>query len=136
MTINVGVKYAIIVVVLSLLTYFGLLNYLESLSTPLTRTLLSNPTTIPVTITYAVNPSAAILMAGELLKSGVVTWKDALVALLIGKILFAIISEFPRHSFPFYVSIYPPKLAVKLTLALITYTFISTSIIISLISIL
>jgi len=136
MAINIGVKYVIIIAILLLLTYLGIFDYLKSLSTPLAGTLLSNPTTIPVTITYAVNPTSAILIAGELLKNGVATWKDVLIALFIGKILFAIISEFPRHSFPFYISVYPPKLAVKLTLALVLYTFISTPIIILLILVL
>jgi len=136
MTISIGIKYVIVIIILTLLIYFGIFEYLKNLSTPLGRALLLNPITTPVTVTYAVNPTSAILMAGELIRNGIATWKDILIALFIGKILFAIISEFPRHSFPFYISIYPPKLAVKLTLTLIIYTLISTPIIVLLILIL
>ncbi|MGC8932596.1 MAG: hypothetical protein ACP5LQ_04835 [Candidatus Methanodesulfokora sp.] len=126
MTKNVGVKYVIVVIILSILVYFGIFDYLKSLSAPLARAFLVSPAALPITVTYAVNSMAAILMAGESIKAGIVAWKDALIALFIGRIIFAIISEFPRHSFPFYVSIYQPRLALKLTLALIFYTLIST----------
>lgn len=130
MTKNVGLKYAIVVVVLSILVYFGVFDYLKNLSTPLARAFLVSPAALPITVTYAVNSIAAILMAGESVKSGVVACKDALVALFVGRIIFAILSEFPRHSFPFYASIYQPRLALKLTLALIFYTLISTPLLI------
>lgn len=123
---NVGLKYVIVVVILSVLVYFGIFDYLKNLSAPLAKTFLVSPAALPITVTYAVNSMAAILMAGESIKSGIVPWKDALVALFIGRIVFAVVSEFPRHSFPFYVSIYQPKLALKLTLALIFYTLVST----------
>ena len=123
---NIGIKYIIVIMILSTLIYLGFFDYLKNLSTPLARAFLVSPAALPITVTYAVNSMAAILMAGESIKSGIVTWKDALVALFMGRIIFAIISEFPRHSFPFYVSIYQPKLAMKLTLALIFYTFVST----------
>jgi len=126
MTKNVGLKYVIVVVILSVLVYFGIFDYLKNLSAPLAKTFLVSPAALPITVTYAVNSMAAILMAGESIKSGIVPWKDALVALFIGRIVFAVVSEFPRHSFPFYVSIYQPKLALKLTLALIFYTLVST----------
>ncbi|PNV77637.1 MAG: hypothetical protein C0200_05115, partial [Thermoproteota archaeon] len=103
MTKNVGVKYVIVVIILSILVYFGIFDYLKSLSAPLARAFLVSPAALPITVTYAVNSMAAILMAGESIKAGIVAWKDALIALFIGRIIFAIISEFPRHSFPFYV---------------------------------
>ncbi|RSN72415.1 hypothetical protein D6D85_13875 [Candidatus Methanodesulfokora washburnensis] len=126
MTKNVGVKYVIVVIILSILIYFGMFDYLKSLSTPLAKAFFVSPVALPITITYAVNSMAAVLMAGEFIRGGIVMWKDALIALFVGRVIFAIISEFPRHSFPFYVSIYQPKLALKLTLALIFYTLIST----------
>jgi len=128
MTKSVGLKYVIVITVLSILAYFGIFDYLKNLSTPLARALLVSPAALPITATYAVNSMAAILMAGESVRSGIITWKDALVALFIGRMVFAVVSEFPRHSFPFYVSIYQPKLALKLTLALIFHTFISNPI--------
>jgi len=126
MTKGVGIRYVMVVMVLSLLLYFGVFEHLKSLSAPLARAFLVSPASLPITITYAINPTAAILMAGESIKEGIVVWKEALIALLVGRIIFAMISEFPRHSFPFYVSMYRPRLALKLTLALILQVFVST----------
>jgi hypothetical protein len=127
---SVGIRYVIVVMVLLLLTYLGVFDYLKNLSMPLAKALFVSTEALPITITYALNPTAAILMAGELMREGVVAWKDALIALFVGRIIFAVISEFPRHSFPFYVSMYQSKLAIKLTLALIFYIFISTPLLI------
>ena len=123
---GVGLRYAVVVVALSILVYLGAFDHLRALSTPLARALLVSPEALPIAATYAVNSTAAILMAGEALREGLVAWRDALAALFVGRVIFAVVSEFPRHSFPFYVSMYQPRLAVKLTLALILYTLVST----------
>jgi len=127
---SVGIRYVIVVVVLLLLTYLGVFDYLKNLSTPIAKALFVSVEALPIAITYALNSTAAILMAGELIREGVVAWKDALIALFVGRIVFAVTSEFPRHSFPFYASMYQPKLALKLTLALMLYAFISTPLLI------
>jgi hypothetical protein len=72
MTKNVGVKYVIVVIILSILVYFGIFDYLKSLSAPLARAFLVSPAALPITVTYAVNSMAAILMAGESIKAGIV----------------------------------------------------------------
>ena len=127
---SVGVRYAVVTLVLLLITYLGVFKYLEDLLTPLANILPAGPGALPIVVTSAINPTAAVLMAGECIKAGVVTWKEALIALFMGRAIFAATFEFSRHSFPFYVAIYPPRLALKLTLTLILNVLISTPIII------
>jgi hypothetical protein len=61
---------------------------------------LSSQGLAAVTIQVA-SPTAGVLMAGELLKSGSITVKEALTALILGKFLFLFSQDYPRASFPF-----------------------------------
>jgi len=50
------------------------------------------------------------------------TAKEVLATLLfLSRIFFRILSEYSRHSFPLYASIYPVKLVAKITAALLLY---------------
>jgi len=52
---------------------------------------------------------------------------------LIGRFLFISIMDYPRHSFPFYASIFPVKLASKLVLVGIAVNALSTPILITIV---
>ncbi|MDI9610729.1 MAG: hypothetical protein QFX36_05315, partial [Archaeoglobales archaeon] len=76
------------------------------------------------------SPMSAVLTAGEFLRNGLIDVKESLIALLIGRFLFIAIMDYPRHSLPFYASIFPVKLASKLVLAGILVNAFATPILV------
>ncbi|MDK6028915.1 hypothetical protein QPL79_06025 [Ignisphaera sp. 4213-co] len=130
----VGIRFLIVLTILYILTQLGIFNYIKSALKLLPLPILQNPEAVAIAITYAISPSAGFALAGNTLGKGAATAKEVLTALFLGKILFGIVSEYPRHSFPFYASIYPIRLAAKLTATLLLYTVISSTIIILIIN--
>lgn len=57
--------------------------------------------------------SAGLAAAGALLDASSISYRDVVLALLAGNILASPIRAL-RHQFPYYVGIFPPKLAVEL----------------------
>ncbi len=128
-TKDIGIKYFIVLLIVISLLYFGIFNYLENISKIIAEFFIFNIKALPITITYIINYIASLLLAGELIREGIVFWKDALIALFIGRFIYSLLFEF-LHSFPFYVAIYDVKLAIKLTITIMFYTIISTPILI------
>jgi len=128
-TKDIGIKYFIVLIIVILLIYFGVFNYLENISKIIAEFFIFNTKALPITITYIVNYQASLLIAGELIREGILFWKDAIIALFIGRLIYSLLFEF-LHSFPFYVAIYDLKLAIKLTITIMIYTIISTPILI------
>jgi len=95
-----------------------------------------SPAILTVAATYAATPIAGYQLAGSMLLKGLLTVKEVLIALFLGRTFFGVVSEYPRHSFPFYISIYPVKLAAKLTAILLLYTIVSSTVMITLITLL
>ncbi|MCX8172225.1 MAG: hypothetical protein N3D09_01240, partial [Archaeoglobaceae archaeon] len=79
------------------------------------------------------SPISSMLTAGEFLRNGLISVKECLIALLIGRFLFIALMDYPRHSLPFYASIFPVKLASKLVLAGIVANAIATPILIAIV---
>jgi hypothetical protein len=66
------------------------------------NTLPTSPAILTIAVTYAVTPIAGYQLAGSMFLRGFLTAKEVLVALFLGRMFFGIVSEYPRHSFPFY----------------------------------
>ncbi len=130
----VGVRLLIVLTILYILTQLGIFNYVKSALKLLPLLTLQNPEAAAIAITYAISPSAGFALAGDALGKGAATAKEVLIALFFGKVLFGIVSEYPRHSFPFYASLYPIRLAAKLTAILLLYTATSSIIMILIIN--
>jgi len=64
----------------------------------------------------SISPTMGILAAGEMLRQCLIGVKETLLVLILGRLIFLIVFDYPRHSFPFYVSMYPTKLAAKPTM--------------------
>ncbi len=84
----------------------------------------------------SVSPTIGVLTAGEILRQRLISIKEILVALFLGRLIFLIIFDYPRHSFPFYASMYPIKLAAKITTASLLVHVIATPILLSFVALL
>jgi len=130
-TIYVAKRYAVVLFVLVVLNMLGLFdtirNILANFNLPL------SPPALAIFATHAISPTAGLLMAGEILKQNAVTAKEAMLSMILGKFIYLLTQEYPRNSLPFYISMYPTKVAVKLTLFTMLTTVISTPISITLI---
>jgi hypothetical protein len=133
---SVSPRFVVILTTIFVLLKLGCFEYLKSFLMLVKNILPMSPAILTVAATYAVTPIASYQLAGSMLLKGLLTVKEMLVALFLGRIFFGIVSEYPRHSFPFYVSIYPVKLAAKLTATLLLYTIVSSIVMITLITLL
>ncbi|MCQ5341300.1 MAG: hypothetical protein NO483_06330 [Candidatus Methanomethylicia archaeon] len=121
-------KYVIIISIISLLISMGFFNTIsDKLDIFIRQFGFSSSSTLLISI-HTISPTSSILTAGELLKNGLISIKECLLALLIGRLLFIIVMDYPRHSFPFYVSFFPVKLAFKLVTIEIIINIIITPI--------
>ena len=122
--------------IIFVLLKLGCFEYLKLFLMLIKDMLPISPTILTVAVTYAITPIAGYQLAGSMLLKELLTIKEVLVALFLGRIFFGIVFEYPRHSFPFYVSIYPVKLAAKLTATLLLYIIVSSIVMITLIMLL
>ncbi len=129
MTKYVFKRYIVVILLLLVLTRTGFFDWIAKAIQGLTVTGLS-PHSLVALSTCAVSPIAGIFMVGDMLRGGLVGIRETLLVLIIGRLLFTLAFEYPRHSFPFYVSMYPAKLAAKLTLTLMLTTVLSTPVLI------
>ncbi len=63
------------------------------------------------------SPIAAIPVAGELYRRGLLTMGQALSALIIGRMIFISVNDMPKSALPVYTSVYGRKLGIKAYLA-------------------
>ncbi|WP_446752626.1 hypothetical protein [Vulcanisaeta sp. JCM 16161] len=104
-----------IVLTLELVKAFTLLTgYMVEVIGPLS-TLLS-PAAITVLVTAIASPSSAYFVGSSLLSKGLLSTKILLISLLLGSMVGGLTIGLTRHSLPFYLSIYPPRLAVRIAL--------------------
>ncbi|GEM_PF-4087115 len=121
-----------IMLILILLGIFQLLNhYLENLLKPIFQQYNFKSELISVIVISTIYPMIAPFIAGSFLASDVLSIKEVLLGLLLGSMLFMVFFDFTRHSFPFFASIYPLKLAFKLSLSLVIASVITTPILIA-----
>ncbi len=108
-------RYAIFEVVFLLLDLWGVRISLDF--APLT------PEAIAVASIAAVRPSLGIMAAAPLYFGGRMAAAEVLLALLLGRLVYMSVFEFPRSAVQFYGSIYPPAAASRLVVytALVMY---------------
>jgi hypothetical protein len=118
-TLRVLPRFAVIIVVVLTLEFAGaftlLTNYVVKVIGPLS-TLLS-PAAITVLTTAIISPSSAYFAGSSLLSRGLLSTKTLIISLLLGSTIGGLTIGLTRHSLPFYLSIYPSRLAVKIALA-------------------
>ena len=131
---KLSIRFSIIMSIMLILTVLGvfqLLNdYLTQLLKPILQQYNLKSELISVIVIATVYPMIAPFIAGSFLTSNVLSVKEVLIGLLLGGMLFMIFFDFTRHSFPFYASIYPIRVAVKLSLSLIIASMITTPMVI------
>ncbi len=126
-------KYIIIILVVSFLIDMGFFNIIsDKLDIFIRQFGFSSNSAILISI-HTISPISSILTAGEFLKNELINIKECLIALLIGRLLFIMIMDYPRHSFPFYISFFPVKLAFKLVTIEIIINIIITPILIAIV---
>jgi hypothetical protein len=133
---SVSLRFIAVLTIIFVLLKLGYFEYLKLFLMLIKDMLPISPTILTVAATYAITPIAGYQLAGSMLLKELLTIKEVLVALFLGRIFFGIVFEYPRHSFPFYVSIYPVKLAAKLTATLLLYIIVSSIVMITLIMLL
>lgn len=74
-----------------------------------------SPEAIAVASISAFRPSYGIMAAAPLYHEGRVGPLELLLALMLGRVVYMSVYEFPRSAVQFYASIYPPAVAGKLT---------------------
>ncbi len=131
-------KFFIILAIISILYIFNVFTYLNTIFREILQMFdfLTNSQMLTIISIGCVSPSLATYIAGSMLISGMLSVKEVLISLYIGNMLFILFFDFIKHSFPFYVSIYPVKVAYKLTLSIILSTLITTPIILLIIYVL
>lgn len=133
MTKKVLVRYTIITVIISTLVFLGFFDLLSKEVDIYTRQFGFSSNFAALISIHIFSPMSSVLTAGELLRNGLISVKECLVALLIGRFLFTVIMDYPRHSLPFYASIFPMKLATKLVMAGIIVNAIATPLLIAIV---
>jgi len=123
-------RYLLVLAFMIFLTLIGFFDWLGSMIGAYTRMLGFSPEFALLLSVRSVAPTVGILMAGEMLRVGMISVREALLALIIGRLIFLIIFDYPRHAFPFYSSIYPLKLAAKLVLIGIVVNALATPILV------
>ncbi len=114
LTKKVATRMLAVVAFLVAAAYLGLFTLInEALSGLLSFTKLPGQV-IAIATTSAISSIAGMALAGAMMAQASITQKEALLGLLLGSLLFRLSSEYPRHSFPFYASVYPVRLAFKL----------------------
>jgi hypothetical protein len=133
---SISPRFIVVLTIVFVLLKLGYFEYLKSFLLSVKNVLPISPAILTVAATYAITPIAGYQLVGSMLSKGLLAVKEVLIALFLGRIFFGIVSEYPRHSFPFYISIYPLKLAVKLTATLLLYTIVSSIVMITLVMLL
>ena len=73
-----------------------------------------NPQSIGIIVLHvAAELTAGLAMAGALLDAGNLSYREVVLALLVGNVVSSPMRAV-RHQFPYYAGIFPPKVAVKL----------------------
>ncbi len=114
-TFRIGIRLFLVSWILVILTYFGFFEYLNDLIKPLILNLGLSGDVAAIAATRALSPIAGLYVAGQLMEVHNLTVREVLIGLIFGTLLFLLTSDYPRHTFPYYSSIYNVRLAAKLT---------------------
>jgi hypothetical protein len=130
MTTYIMKRYLLILAFIATLTLTGFFDWLKSAVQSYISTMGFSPEFALILSVQSISPTMGILTAGEMLRQCLIGVKETLLALILGKLIFLIVFDYPRHSFPFYVSMYPTKLAAKLTMTTLLVNTIATPILV------
>ncbi len=119
MTIYFLKRYAVVLAVLIVLDYLNAFSYMAAAMMQIAPWMPLTPQMLLIVTAHIVSPPSGFVAAGELLRQGAISVRDALTALVIGSFLFLLLFDIARHSFPIYVTLYPVRTALKLSLLLI-----------------
>lgn len=133
MTKKVVLRYAVITVVISALMLLNIFDVVSENIGIYVKQFGFSPNFATLISIHVFSPMSAVFTAGEFLRNGLIDVRGCLIALLIGRFLFSAVMDYLRHTFPFYASIFPVKLASKLVLAGIAVNAFVTPILIAIV---
>ncbi len=125
MTIYFLKRYAIVLAILFLLNYLNVFSYITITVKWIASPIPLTPQALSILVTHTISPTSGYIVAGEMIRQGAVTMRNALTALVLGSFLFLLFFDITRHSFPFYATLYPVRTALKLSILLIITSAIS-----------
>ena len=73
-----------------------------------------SPTAVAVLAAASARPSLGVMAAGPALANGLITPVETLAALLMGRLVYMTVYEFPRSTVQFYASYYPARTAMRI----------------------
>ncbi len=114
LTKSVALRTIAVVLALALLYFLGIFEWLNNAIQGLAYSLGLSSYSAAVVTAQAISPMAGLILAGTFLSHAQLTVKETIVSLMIGKIIFLLTADYPRHAFPFYASLYPTRLAFKI----------------------
>ena len=118
-----------------LVTLLLLVNAFESISnflTPYITHVFINPSAITISALAIFSPLTALPMAGDLYMRGIVSLKDCLTALFLGRMIFIVINDLPKAT-PTYFGLYGSRVGVKIFLLMEIMALIGNSLAISIV---
>ncbi|RLE56670.1 MAG: hypothetical protein DRJ40_05025 [Thermoprotei archaeon] len=107
-------RYIVATALVVIFTVLNVTTYLSNVVTPLPHTLGFSYHFVIVVCTGIISPVTAVFLVGEFVRSSFLSCREALLVLVLTRFLFIVLSDYPRHVVPLYLSLYPPKLVVKL----------------------
>ena len=110
-------KYLALSAAVAAFILLGGFDALSAVLRPYVARLGLSPAAAVVTATYLIRPSAALIVCSSMLASGELAPSEALPAVLLGSSLFMLLNDGAKNILPYYLSVYPRGLSVKLFLA-------------------
>lgn len=115
---KLAIRLVIVYTLTNLLIKYLPVNLIDS-STPL----------LSIALVYAIDMYSGYIVAAQFYRHGVLSATETMAGLVLGKIFFHLVKEYPFHTFPFYTVYYPTKLAVKMTVVNMIATIVTLIII-------
>jgi len=107
MCYRVGIRYVVVYAIVTALLFAGVFAYVENFGKVITTYIPLGVYSATIAVLYGTSPIAAMALAGELVSKGLATAKEALTGLILGRLFFAIISEYPKTLFPLLRQLLP-----------------------------
>ena len=106
-------KYIVLSLAIGVFLLLGFFDILNDLLKPYVVMLGLNPKAA-VTAVYLLQPSAALIICSNMPAIGEITPVQALPAILLGSSFFTLFHDCPKNIMPYYLSVYPKDLSLKL----------------------
>ena len=109
-----ALKYIVLSIAIGVFLLLGFFDVLNDLLKPYVVMLGLNPKAAAVTAVYLLQPSAALIICSNMPAIGEITPLQALPAILLGSSFFTLFHDCPKNIMPYYLSVYPKNLSLKL----------------------